>query len=139
MGEMLRRRGAVGLTVGAMVGIAVAAALPWAHSGRATRSAFALARTADELGVVRGPLARALFIALAFVPAAAGATWVAAVQGWDRVVAGLGVLGGLLTITGVVVVWRVQVDRGVGVTVAVVAALLALAGALVITLTERNR
>jgi hypothetical protein len=136
---MLRRTAAVGLTVGAMVAIALAAALPWAHSGHATRSAFALARTADELGVVRGPLARGLFIALAFVPAAAGASWVAAALGWHRLVAGLGIVGGLLTITGVIVVWQVPVERGVGVTLALVSGLLALAGALAIALAERNR
>ena len=135
---MVRRRRAVGLTVAAIALIALAAALPWAHTGRASRSAFALARTADELGIVRGPLARGLFVGLAFLPAAAAGAWIAAVMEWRRVVAALGVVGGLLTFVGVIAVWRAPVDMGAGVALATVAGLLSLIGAALITRTERR-
>ena len=135
---MVRRGAAVSITVAAVGTIAVAAALPWAHTGRASRSAFALARTADELGVVRGPLARALFVGLAFLPAAAAAAWVAAVLGWRLVVAGLGAVAGLLTFVGVAAVWRAPVDLGAGVALAALAGVVALVGAALITRAERK-
>jgi hypothetical protein len=135
---MVRRRRAVGLTVAAIALIAVAAALPWAHTGRASRSAFALARTAEEIGVVRGPLARALFVGLAFLPATAAGAWIAAVMGWRRVVAALGIVAGLLTFVGVIAVWRAPVDVGAGVVLAAVAGLSALTGAALIAAAERR-
>ena len=138
MPEMVRRRAAVDLTAAAVVAIAVAAALPWAHSGRASRSAFALARTADELGVVQGPLARARFVGLALLPAAAALIWVAAAMRWHRVVAGLGAVAGLLTIVGVATVWRAPVDVGAGVFVATAAGVVAMTGAALIARFERN-
>jgi hypothetical protein len=138
MPEIVRRRAAVDLTGVAVAAIAVAAALPWAHSGRASRSAFALARTADELGVVRGPLARAMFVALACLPAAAVLVWVAAAMRWHRLVAGLGAVAGLLTIVGVVMVWRAPVEVGGGVHLAAVAGVAALIGAGVVAQTERE-
>jgi hypothetical protein len=136
---MVRRGAAVGLTVAAIATIALAAALPWAHTGRASRSAFALARTADELGVVRGPLARGLFVGLAFLPAAAAAAWIAAVLRWRRVVATLGAVAGLLTFVGVAAVWRAPVDLGGGVMLAAAAGVAALVGAALIAVSERNR
>jgi len=135
---MVRPRAAVGLTVAAVATIAAAAALPWAHTGRASRSAFALARTADELGVVRGPLARALFVGLAFLPAAAAAAWIAAVMRWRRVVASLGAVAGLLTFVGVAAVWRAPVDLGAGVALAAAAGVMALVGAALIAVSERK-
>jgi hypothetical protein len=136
---MVRRRAAADLTAAAIVVIAVAAVLPWAHSGRASRSAFALARTADELGVVEGPLARAMFVALACLPAAAVVVWVATAMRWHRVVAGLGAVAGLLTTVGVVTVWRAPVDVGSGVYLAAAAGVVALIGAALIAAAERNR
>ena len=126
------------LVASAIVVIAVAAALPWVRSGRASRSAFALARTADELGVVRGPFARGLFIGLALLPAAAALVWVAAALRWHRVVAGLGAVAGLLTIVGVVTVWRAPVEAGAGVTLAAAAGVVALVGSALIARSERN-
>lgn len=118
--------------------IAIAAFLPWAHSGRATRSAFALARTADEIGVVRGPLARTLFIGLAFLPAAAAATWIAAVRGWLAGVATLGLVAGTLAVIGALAVWRAPVEAGVGPTVATLAGATAIVGAAGVALVWRK-
>ena len=135
---MVRRTTPVDLSAAAVLAIAVSTALPWAHTGRASRSAFALARTADELGVVKGPLARALFVGLACLPAAAALVWVAAAMNWHRVVAGLAAVAGVLTIVGVVTVWRAPVDVGGGVFLAAAAAVAALIGAVVIARTERE-
>jgi hypothetical protein len=136
---MVRRTAAVDLTGAAVVAIAVATALPWAHSGRASRSAFALARTADNLGVVQGPLARTLFVGLAFLPAAAAVVWVAAAMRWHGVVAALGAVAGALTLVGVVTVWRAPVDAGAGAALAGVAGMVALIGAALIARSDRNR
>ena len=119
----------MGLTVAAVARVAVAAALPWARTGRASRSAFALARTADDIGVLEGVPARALFIGLAFLPAAAAATWVAAVLGRRRWVATLGAMAGTLALVGAVVVWQAPVDPAIGLGVGVGAGTLALVGA----------
>jgi hypothetical protein len=136
---MVGRTAATGTTVAAVVAIAVAAFLPWARSGRVARSAFGLARAADEVGVVRGPLARALFVGLAFLPAAAAAAWVAAFLGRQAVVATLGAVAGSLTIVGAVAVWRAPVVTGFGVPVAVAAGVAGIVGAMAIVLTERKR
>ena len=135
---MVRRRAAADLSAAAGFVIAVATALPWARTGQASRSAFALARTADELGVVRGPVARALFVGLACLPAAAVLVWIAVAMRWHGVVAGLAAVAGLLTIVGVVTVWRAPVDVGGGVFLAAAAAVAAVIGAVVIARTERN-
>ena len=135
---MVRRTAAADLSAAAVFAIAVATALPWAHSGRASRSAYALARTADELGVVKGPVARGLFVGLACLPAAAVLVWVAAAMRWYQVVAGLAAVAGLVTFVGVVTVWRAPVDVGGGLLVAAVAAVVALIGAVIIVRTERK-
>ena len=136
---MVRRRAAVGLTVASVVALAVIAALPWARTGRATRSAFALARTADEIGVLEGVVARALFVGLAFLPAAAAAAWLAAVGGRPRWVAPLGAMAGTLGVVGAVVVWRAPVESAVGPTLGLGVGIAAIIGAVATALSERKR
>lgn len=121
-----------------MLVLTLAAFLPWAVSGRVSRSAFALAKTADELGVVEGPPARTLFVALGLLPAAAALTWIAAVQGWRRTMATLGAVGGLLAVSGAVTVRRAPVETGAGVAVAAFAGVGALVGAALVAASERN-
>jgi hypothetical protein len=139
MSEMLRRRRAVGLTVGAVVVVAASAALPWARTGRVTRSAFGLARTANEIGALRGVVSRALFVGLAFLPAIAAAAWLAAFLGRRRVVATLGVVAGALALVGAIVVWRAPVDPGIGPVVGAVAGATAIVGSVAAARTERRR
>jgi hypothetical protein len=138
MTEMLRRRAAVGITVAAVVSIAVAAFLPWARTGQASRSAFALARTADELGVVRGAGARVLFVGLALLPAAAAATWIAAIMGWRRWVATLGIVSGSLALVGASEVWRAPVEAGAGVVFGAGTGVVAVVSAVAIVVFERK-
>lgn len=111
---MVRRRWPDLLCVAATAGVAVSAALPWARTGRATRSAFALARTADEIGVLEGPGARVLFIGLAFLPAMVAGAWLAAVLRRRRALGVLAALAGLLAVVGAVVVWDAPVEAAVG-------------------------
>ena len=48
--------------------------LPWHQSGDVTRDAFALARVADELGLVTGAPRRLLFVGLFLLPMLAALT-----------------------------------------------------------------
>jgi len=66
--------------------------LPWASSGRATRSGLELAPLADRLGLADTALRRALVVAVAFLPGLAGAVWVAAGLRRPAWVATLGVV-----------------------------------------------
>jgi hypothetical protein len=84
-------------------------------------------------------LARALFVGLAFLPAAAAGAWIAAVMRWRRVVATLGAVAGLLTFVGVAAVWQAPVDLGAGVALAAAAGVVALAGSALIAASERTR
>lgn len=139
MAQMVRRRTAAFLSVAATAAVTVVAALPWAHTGRATRSAFALARTADEIGVLEGPVARALFVGLAFLPAAAAGAWLLAVLGRWQGVAGLGAVAGILGVVGAVVVWQAPVEPGVGPPLGLATGVVAIVSALVTALPERER
>ena len=138
MTERVRRPAPAFLSVALTAAIAIVAALPWAHTGRATRSAFALARTADEIGVLEGVVPRALFVGLAFLPAATAGAWLLAVLGRRRAVAGLGAMAGLLAVVGAVVVWRAPVEPAVGPPLALVLGAAAIIGAVATALSERN-
>ena len=135
---MVRRRRLAFLSVATTAAVAVGAALPWAHTGRATRSAFALARTADEIGVLEGLLPRALFVGLAFLPAAAAGAWLLAVLGRWQAVAGLGAMAGILAVVGAVVVWRAPVEPAVGPPLGVGVGMAAIVSALATALPERD-
>jgi hypothetical protein len=137
MAQIVRRRAAAVLTVAGALGAAAATALPWARSGRAERSGFALARLADALGAAdRFPL-RGLVIAVAFLPALAAATWVAGVLGRRGLMAGLGAMTGAVALVGALVVWRTPVETEYGAPLAAASGVLALVGVGVV-LTGRN-
>jgi hypothetical protein len=115
--------------VGGTLGVAVSAFLPWASSGRATRSGFELARIADRLGLADTPLRRALVVAVAFLPALAGAAWTLAVlrrPGW---VATLGTVSAAVVLTAAVIVWRAPLQAEAGPWVGAVSGCVALVGA----------
>ena len=68
--------------------VAWGASMPWVRVGRVDRSAFALARWAQNVGVVDGPYRRAAVIALFITPALAGLLVIALSLSWHRFAAG---------------------------------------------------
>ena len=81
------RRGAAGygrqlaLVLGALA-VVLGAAQPWLRTGRKTRSAFALARSARRLGLAEGAVRRVALNALFVSPLLAG--FVVALVAWQR-------------------------------------------------------
>lgn len=71
--------------------VVASAFLPWARSGRASRTSFELVGAVETLGVLDGPLA-ALATAWYLVPALGGAVVVAALARRPGVVIALGLL-----------------------------------------------
>ena len=61
-------------TVVASLGCLVAALLPWLRAGRSTRSAFALAGSADAIGFIDTPGRRALIVSWYLLPFLVAAT-----------------------------------------------------------------
>lgn len=72
------------LAAGAVLGGAL---LPWHRSGRVHRNGFALARAADDLGLVSTTAFRILFVAAFLLPLLGALTLAAAVAGWHRATA----------------------------------------------------
>lgn len=117
------------LTVTGSIGAAVAPVLPWARSGRAERSGFALAHLAQRLDLATTWALKALLVGVALLPLLAAAVWTAAALQWRRAMAVLAALAGGIAIAGAVIVWRSSVDALVGPVVSVVAGAAAVAGA----------
>ena len=126
---MVRRRGPELLSVGGAIGVAVAAFLPWGYSGKASRSGFALARTADRLGLLDAPHLRAMVATLAFLPLLAAGAWTAAVLGRPAWVATLSAAAGAMALTAAVVVSRTPLRPAFGLWSGAVAGATAVLGA----------
>lgn len=117
------------VTVGGSIAVFVAALLPWLRTGRASRSAFGLARAADALGLIEGWPLRLLVTSWYLLPLLVAATWTAGALRRQVLVATLGAVVGLLSITaGTVVVVLVRAE--VGPVASVGAGGVALAGAI---------
>lgn len=84
------------VAVGATVAVAGSFLLPWARSGQAVRSGFALARTVDVLGLADAAPLRALLVGVWLTPMLAGLAWTAAVLGRSRAAGLLAALAGAL-------------------------------------------
>jgi hypothetical protein len=105
--------------------VAASALLPWHRSGRVRRDGFALARVADDIGLVSGAPRQALFVGVFLLPLLAACAFLAAVAGARRI-AGLCACGaGVVGLTSALVVLRQSGGRQVGPVVAIVAAVTA--------------
>lgn len=78
--------------------------LPWARSGAARRSGFALARAVDAVGLADSLGLRVLLVAFWFAPALAAAAWTAAVLGRRRLAGLAAALVGCVSATAGLVV-----------------------------------
>lgn len=132
-------RKATVLTVIGAIGAAVAPVLPWARTGRAERSGFALAGLAHRLDLASTWPLKALLVGVALLPLLAAAVWTAAALEWRRVMAVLAVVVGGVAIAGAAIVWRSSVHSLVGPVVGAGAGTAAVAGAVWTAIQTRPR
>lgn len=122
----------------ASLAVLAAAFLPWVRSGRVDRNAFAVARTARNLGVVDTTPERALLLAYVLMPALVACVWLSAAAARRRLVAVLAVSVGAIAIAAGAVVAAGPVRTGPGVAASIVAGSFALAGAAWLVTVERR-
>ena len=117
------------------VAVLVAALLPWLRTGEARRSAFALARSAQALGLFEGGSRRLLLSMWFLMPMLVAATWTA---GALRRPVAVAVLGGFVGAMSVAAGWVVQakVPGQIGPVAGIVAGALAMASAAWLALTR---
>lgn len=119
------------VAVGAAVAVVAAFFLPWARSGRAERSGFALARVVDTLGLADTFLLRGLLVAFWFSPLLVGLAWTAAALGRHRTAGALGACVGAVAVAGAILVFRAgAVEATAGTWVGIVTGLTALGAGL---------
>jgi hypothetical protein len=133
-------RRSLAVAVGASVAVALAPAQPWATSGRALRSGFALARVSAEIAPPSsGPLAT-LVLGVGLLPLLAAAAWTAACLRRPRLAALLAGVTGLAGMVAAVVVWRSPLQPAIGPAVAGASGAVALVvGALVLARRQETR
>lgn len=135
-----RLRVATVVAVAAAVAVAGSFLLPWARTGRAVRSGFALARTAEVLGLADAVPLRVLVVGVWLTPMLAGLAWTAAVLGRERSAGALAALSGALAVSaGAVVVGVGGVRPEVGCWAGMVAGVAALAWGGLAATTARRR
>ncbi|MCA1842146.1 MAG: hypothetical protein LC792_02960 [Actinobacteria bacterium] len=110
------------------VAVLVGTLLPWARSGRVTRSGFALAGSLRAAGFVDTPPRRALLVALQLTPVLVAAAWTAAVLRRPGLAAVLAVADGAIGVGAAVVALRVAHSHALGGAVATVLAGIATTG-----------
>ena len=78
--------------------------LPWHRSGGVRRNGFALARVADDLGLVSSSPRRVLFVAVFLLPLLAALVLGGAALGWPRAVGSATICVGVLALAATMVV-----------------------------------
>jgi hypothetical protein len=99
--------------------------LPWHRSGSVRRDAFALARVADEIGLVAGGGRRVLFVGVFLLPVLAAATFLAVAAARPRVAGVSASAVGVIGLASAAVVLRVSGGHQIGPVMAAMAALIA--------------
>lgn len=116
------------------IGVAAAAVLPWAATGRTERTGWALAATLHRLDLGPTTGLRAALVAFVFTPVLAAGAWVAAVRSRPALVCTLGVLTGLVAEVAWVALRASPLEAQAGAHLALVSGGVALTGAAVIGL-----
>ena len=116
----------VALVVIANGALVVGAALPWHQSGSRVRNAFALARVADDLGLVDTGPRRVLLVAVFLVPLLAALTLLAATLDKRRVTGLFTSFAGVVGLTSAAVDLNLSGSRLVGPAVTLAAGLVAM-------------
>ena len=115
--------------MGGSVGVAVAAFLPWADSGGATRTGWALAGTVHRLGLERTGALRTTLVLFLFTPVLAAGAWVAAFCARPGVVGTLAAVTGLVAEAAWISLRASPLEARAGAHLAMVSGGVALAGA----------
>ena len=111
------RRGELIGLIGAVVGtwiVVIGAAMPWLTTGRVRRSAFAVARSARNLGLAEAPERRLALVLLFATPALAGVVLLALSAGKRPVALGVAGAIGALGVVGTFVGTQLPGNHGVG-------------------------
>lgn len=123
---MRRRQWAWLAVASAAAVVAGVGLLPWHRSGGVVRNGFALARVADNLGLVSDGSRRLLFTAVFLLPLLAGLALLASAAGWGPISGLCTFASGAVGLASSVVAVRVTDQWLLGPTVAGTASLLAL-------------
>jgi hypothetical protein len=118
--------------VGGAVAVALTTQLPWATTGGATRSGWALAGTVHRLDLAGTTVLRAALIGFLLAPVLAAGAWVAAFTGRPVWVCTLGAVNGLVAEAAWVALRASTLESEAGAHLAGVSGGVALAGAAVL-------
>lgn len=121
-------------TVAGSIGVAAAALLPWAATGRTVRTGWALAATLHRLDFAGTTVLRAALVAFLFTPGLAAGACVAAFRSRPAQVCTLGALTGLVAEVAWVALRASPLEAQAGAHLAGVSGGVALAGAAVLGL-----
>jgi hypothetical protein len=122
-----RRTTSVVVAIGVIASAALigGAALPWHQSGSRVRNAFALARVADDLGLVDTGPRRVLLVAVFLLPLLAALALLAMTLDRRRVAGGFTAFAGIVGLTSAAVDLNLSGSRLVGPAVTIAAGLVA--------------
>jgi hypothetical protein len=107
-------------------------ALPWHRSGRVVRSGIALARTAEDLGLVDTTPRQVLRVAVAGLPLLAALVFGVAVLGRMRLVGAGAIVIGVAALSCALLLYRIDGGRQLGPRATVVTAVAATGAGLVL-------
>ncbi len=114
------------------IGVAAAAHLPWATTGRTMRTGWALAGTVHRLGLGDTGALRVVLIAFLFAPVLAAGAWAAAFAARPAAVCTLGALTGLVAEAAWVLVRAAPLQVEAGAHLAAASGGVSLVGAVVL-------
>lgn len=117
------------MAVAASAAVALTTVLPWARSGRVTRSGWALAGTVSRLGLPGTGALRVLLVLFLLTPVLAAGAWIAAFANRPGIVATLAGSSGLVATSAWVALRFSPLDARVGAHLALVTGGVALLGA----------
>ena len=130
--------GARWFTVTAAVGVVICAFLPWAASGRASRTSFELLRSAERLDLLHGGWQHAMTIGWYLMPVAVAVLWLASVTVRPVIVAILGTAVGALAVVLALTVRSSPLRPEIGTSATIVTGGLAAVGAAATAWTTRR-
>jgi hypothetical protein len=115
----------VAVGVAADLGLLAGALLPWHQSGTVHRNAFALAKVADDIGLVDTTQRRVLLVAVLLLPLVGGLAFLAATLGRLRVSGVCTAVAGTIGLTSTAVASRLAGSRLIGPAVTAAAGIVA--------------
>jgi hypothetical protein len=127
------------ITLGGATLTTVSLVLPWATSGRRSRSAFELLRVVRDLGLIEGSVPRAVIGAVFVVPVMTALAWVLVVAGRPQFAGGVVTVVAALVLAAAVSVLRSPLRSGPGVPIGMAGCAVAVAGVAAVVWTRKER